>query len=754
MSLLRIWICALGLLGPQGELPGSDRPGGETTHEEAFAAGSGQDAMREELERIRLESAASNPYLRTAIVDSLRERFERLPRDPDDPRRTRLGLRLGSELLRVGRTSEAIEAYRAAVERLVASRERFSREQAADAFFQLGVAYLRLGEDENCCRTSGAESCILPIRGGGLHDDESGSRAAVEWLTRSLELAEPGTARHLEARWLLNLACMTLGTHPDGVPEELRIPADAFASDEPFPRFVDVAPDVGLTARGLAGGAAVEDFDGDGLLDLLISSSDTGQSLRLYTSDGRGRFVDRTREAGLTGIYGGLNLVIADYDDDGDVDAFVLRGAWWHADGRHPDSLLRNDGAGRFTDVTFEAGLAKDPQPSQNAAFADFDNDGDLDLFVGRESDPSNRASCALFENDGEGRFTDVADRAGVRNDAYTKGCAWGDVDGDGFPDLYLSNMGGANRLLHNEGDGTFRDVTEKAGVGAPFGGFATWFFDYDQDGALDLFAASYGGARGEPPTLADVAASYLGWNHQGEPMRLYRGDGRGGFTDVSAAQGLDLFTLTMGANFGDVDNDGYPDFYLGTGYIDYQVLVPNVMYRNRRGHGFADVTTAGGFGHLQKGHGISFADLDGDGDQDVLLRAGGGFPGDAYRCVLFENPGNAASWIKIRLVGERSNRSAIGARIRIDVVEGGEERSIHRVVGTGGSFGCNPLLQEIGLGNSGRIETLQIDWPTTRTRQVFHDLEPRRSIVVHEGSDEIETVPIRSFRFGGGEGG
>ena len=127
-----------------------------------------------------------------------------------------------------------------------------------------------------------------------------------------------------------------------------------------------------------------------------------------------------------------------------------------------------------------------------------------------------------------------------------------------------------------------------------------------------------------------------------------------------------------MGANFGDLDNDGWLDFYLGTGYPDYEGLIPNVMYRNRGGTGFADVTTAGGFGHLQKGHGVSFADLDNDGDQDVFEQMGGAYPGDGFADVLFENPGFGNHWIAVKLVGARSNRSAIGARIRVEIVERG----------------------------------------------------------------------------------
>ena len=147
----------------------------------------------------------------------------------------------------------------------------------------------------------------------------------------------------------------------------------------------------------------------------------------------------------------GLNLLQADYDNDGDLDIYVLRGAWLGQAGRHPDSLLRNDGKARFRDATFDAGLGEAHYPTQTAAWADYDNDGDLDLYVGNEVFP-----CRLFRNNGDGSFTDVAEFAGVTNDDVAKAVVWGDYDGDRYPDLYVSNFGGPNRLYHNNGDGTF----------------------------------------------------------------------------------------------------------------------------------------------------------------------------------------------------------------------------------------------------------------------------------------------------------
>ena len=369
-------------------------------------------------------------------------------------------------------------------------------------------------------------------------------------------------------------------------------------------------------------------------------------------------------------------MLQADYDNDGDVDVLVLRGAWLSRSGLHPNSLLRNNGDGTFTDVTFDSGLGEEHFPTQTASWADYDNDGDLDLYIGNETYDGVTAPCQLFRNDGDGTFTDVAREAGVENLRFAKAVIWGDYDADTFTDLYVSNLKGANRLYHNNGDGTFTDVATELGVDGPVDSFPAWFWDFDNDGALDLFVSAY------VASIGHLAAAYLGQPLDIEMARLYRGDGQGGFEDVALEQNLRRPNAPMGSNFGDLDNDGYLDFYLGTGYPDYQDVMPNVMFRNRSGESFADVTTAGGFAHLQKGHAIAFADLDHDGDQDVFEQMGGALPGDGFHDVLYENPGFGNQWIGVKLIGRQSNRSAQGARLRFDIDEGegvSTRASIHR---------------------------------------------------------------------------
>ncbi|HEU4419186.1 MAG TPA: VCBS repeat-containing protein, partial [Planctomycetota bacterium] len=325
--------------------------------------------------------------------------------------------------------------------------------------FQLGVAWMRLGETENCCRTPTQETCILPITGTGRHEKTEGSQHAIEYFEEVLRNTRPTDYWHYASRWLLDIAHMTLGTYPDAVPEAERLPDAAFAPETDFPRFHDKAPAVGLDRSGLAGGVAVDDFDGDEHLDVVVSDWSPRGQLRFYRNQRDGTFADRTEAAGLAGITGGLNLLHADYDNDGDLDLFVLRGGWWFESGRLPGSLLQNHGNGTFTDVTFAAGLGERQLPTQTGGFADFDLDGDLDLYVGSESSPRVRCASQLFLNNGNGTFTDVAVAAGVANNAYCKGVSWGDYDGDRWPDLFVSNIDGADRLYHNRGDGTFADV-------------------------------------------------------------------------------------------------------------------------------------------------------------------------------------------------------------------------------------------------------------------------------------------------------
>lgn len=623
---------------------------------------------------------------------------------------------------------------RAAVDLLAATREGLMAGTIAGDIaakigvdFHLGVACLRLGETENCCANPTTETCILPIRGGGQHTRREGSERACECFLEILRNTDPNDYWHYAAMWLLNIAHMTLGSWPEGVPAEYRLPPAAFAPEGEFPRLVNVAPAVGLDTNGTAGGVAVEDFDGDEYLDVFVTDWAPRGQAHLFRNQRDGTFADRTVAAGLAGITGGLNCVHADYDNDGDIDVLILRGGWWFEHGALPCSLLRNDGQGVFTDVTFEVGLADRREPTQTAGFADYDRDGDLDLCIGGECSPRRRCSSHLYRND-HGHFADVTAAAGVANERYCKGLVWGDVDGDHWPDLYVSNIGDDNRLYRNRGDGTFADIAAASGVTKPKDSFATWFWDFDNDGALDLFVADY------DTGVAHIASHLLGGALPFATAKLYLGDGKGGFADRTRELGFVWPTMPMGCACGDLDNDGWIDCYLGTGDPSYSSLMPNLFLRNDGGQRLQDRTMASGLGHLQKGHGVAFADFDHDGDVDLFEVVGGAFPGDAFRNVLFANPGSGNHWLTVRVVGRDSARCAIGARLCVTVRENGASRRIHRSVDPGGSFAGNPLRQTVGLGKAERIERLEVTWPKSGKTQVWENVPLDTAIRVTEG--------------------
>jgi hypothetical protein len=331
----------------------------------------------------------------------------------------------------------------------------------------------------------------------------------------------------------------------------------------------------------------------------------------------------------------------------------------------------------------------------------------------------------------------------------FIKGAVWGDFDNDGRQDLFISNLKGPNVLLHNNGPDpsgrwTFTDVALEAGVVDPVESFPAWFWDYDNDGWLDIFVSGY---RSE---IGSQAAEYLQLSHESEFPRLYRNNQDGTFSDVTDGARLNRILFAMGANFGDLDNDGYLDFYVGTGAPDFRWIIPNRMFRNADGRFFQEVTAAGGFGHLGKGHGTSFGDIDNDGDQDIYVVIGGAYEGDRSRNVLFENPGHGNRWITLKLEGVRSNRAAIGARIKITLETDDGQRNIYRTVSSGGSFGANSLQQEIGLGNATAIRTISILWPATGAVDVYRNVAMDRIYRVREGDPSLVPITLDRLRLGG----
>ncbi len=654
-----------------------------------------------------------------------------------DPRtELKARLALGDALLRAGDSAAAVTELQAL--RAWASEQRII---LAPYFIKelrqlLAVASLRLGEQENCLLNHTSESCLFPIRGGGVHQLKRGSQGALVEFAELLK----ADGQDATARWLFNIAAMTLGEYPTKVPAPWLIPAERFASDYDLKRFNDIAPQLGLNVTGHAGGSVIEDFDNDGFLDVMISSQGPLDQLRYFRNQGDGTFNERTKEAGLTGEIGGLNVIHADYNNDGFADVLVLRGGWWGEHGKYPASLLKNNGNGTFDDVTEAAGLWS-PHPTQTAAWGDYDNDGWLDLFIGHESSAQARHPSQLFRNKGNGTFSEVGASLSSSDLGFVKGATWGDFNNDDRLDLYVSIKGAANKLFRNDGKTqagkwSFTDVTAIAGVGEPLHSFATWFWDYDNDGWQDLLVAGF-----YTETLNDLGAFELEQPHKGATPRLYHNNGNGTFSDVTKAMRLDRVILAMGANFGDLDNDGWLDCYFGTGTPEFAALLPNRMFRNAGGKVFQDVTTAGGFGHLQKGHAVSFADLDHDGDEDIFEVVGGAYPGDTYQSVLFQNPGHGNRWLSLELRGTKSNRSAIGARVSVKVKTKDGARTLHRVVNAGGSFGDSPFRLHVGLGDTTAIQDVIIHWPASGQTQTLRGLQLDKFYRVSESASQAEAV-------------
>ena len=623
-----------------------------------------------------------------------------------------------------GNMEAAIENFQAAYQIAVAHGLKATE---LDLEAKLGIAHLHRGEVENRVNNQ-AKSSIFPLSPQARHKLASSSENAIKHFRKYLD-QKPND---LEVKWLLNIAYIYLGKYPHGVPKEHLISPAAFKSKEDIGRFVDVAPSLGLDTFSMSGGTIMDDFDNDGCLDVVFSSRDLCAPLQYFRNHGDGTFSDRSHPSGLSKQVGGLNILQTDYNNDGWLDIYVMRGGWTFP---IKNSLLRNNGDGTFTDVTRDSGLASPATQNQTAAWADFDNDGNIDLFLGNELYPSQ-----LFHNNGDGTFTDIATAARVDRIAYTKGVVAGDYDNDGYADLYVSNVGSENFLYHNHRDGTFTEVARLLGVEKPIASFPVWFFDYDNDGSLDLFVSSF------VQSVAEMVRGYIGLPAQAETLRLYKNTGEGSFRDVTKQVGLERAFMPMGSNFGDVDNDGFLDFYLGTGSPSFASLVPNVLFRNKEGKYFVDITASSGMGHLQKGHGIAFGDFDNDGDQDIVQEVGGAVPGDRSANALFRNPGHGNNWIRIQLVGVKTNRAALGARIKVAVErEDHTRRFIYRHVSSGGSFGASPLQQHIGLGKTVRIETLEIWWPTSKTRQVFHNLSPNQFIQIKEFEENFSQRECRT---------
>jgi VCBS repeat protein len=624
--------------------------------------------------------------------------------------------------------------------------------ESEQGLFWLAMSYMRLGEAQNCLAhlvaTAGhamggqapaglvetgqamdhAAFCSLPLR--RTHDRQQPSRRAAALFARLLDhfRPDPDTARLY--RWLLNFCYMTVGGFPGEVPRRYLIETpfvDAFygAGAErarrqySYLRFADRAQEMGVDCLGSGRGVAVEDFDNDGRLDMVVAST----RLRYFRNVG-GRFVDATAAAGLGGIVQPFTVSAADVDGDGWMDLLVTC-PFTHF------HLFLNNRDGTFRDATAASGLLAALPPDAIAAswitaWGDVNNDGKLDLFIanwafkmpflhGIMARP--RMDSKLFINNGDGTFHDGTAEFGLTDllhDRFYIGAAFGDYDRDGYEDLLLTSpLRATSVLLHNVRGRRF-EVTDLLPRQEPV--FTGSFVDVDQDGRLDIFEAGFGDARTsvEQAVFGVHAADFLTGHSS---ILLQTKDGR--FVDhPELFAGGRMPMGTMGASYGDLDNDGCLDFYLGTGNPEPWFILPHLMYLGEEVDGrctgrMANVSMLQGFGNVQKGHGIVFADFDGDGRQDVYSSLGGMWPSDQWTSQLFMNQTETAnSWVKVRLRGRRSNRFGVGAMIEVHAHRADGTpivRTYHMDSKTG--FGSAPYLAHIGLERSVAIDGVRVTW-------------------------------------------
>ncbi|HYG19509.1 MAG TPA: VCBS repeat-containing protein, partial [Ohtaekwangia sp.] len=387
-------------------------------------------------------------------------------------------------LIALGREEEAVPLLEEQVARI--NREGIKGMNKLKV--QLALAYLRAGERANCVANHSPETCILPIQGSGIHTIPEGSQNAIK-IYEELIAEFP---ENLEYRWLLNIAYMTLGEYPDGVPPGLLLPGldrDQDSTQHVKP-FQNIAASLGLDVNNMAGGVIVDDFDNDGYLDLVTSSWDLSDAIHYFRNNGDGTFADRSDESRLSTLTGGLNLLQADYNNDGFTDIFVLRGAWLRGNFcKQPNSLIKNNGDGTFTDVTTKSGLLSF-HPTQTATWNDFNNDGWLDIFIGNETWEGNASSgdhpSELYINNRDETFTNIAKQAGCEVLGFVKGVTSGDYDNDGWKDIFVSTLSGKRYLFRNQGRQgmpSFEDVTAQSGIAhGSARTFPAWFWDYDND--------------------------------------------------------------------------------------------------------------------------------------------------------------------------------------------------------------------------------------------------------------------------------
>ena len=479
-------------------------------------------------------------------------------------------------------------------------------------------------------------------------------------------------------------------------------------------KFVDVAHQMGVDKIDRGRGAAWADLDGNGSLDLFTVGISTPHGLYLRETND---FIEPNNRSSLDEIEGGWAAAIADYDNDGDFDIYVTRDAW---EGPQKNSLYSNDGKAQFTDVADEFGVL-DENDSFTAAWGDMNSDGWLDLYVANGVTGSG-ASNNLFISQSGQNFNERASNWRVADKGTSLGIALGDYDLDGDLDIYVSNVSGPNKLYRNEGE-LFTDITTIAGVENPLNGsYIPLFFDSDSDGDLDLFVSAMSYYEDVVESIKSSGETFR------NPAHLYRNDGNNVFFERAVDAGIARSFGAMGAGVGDLDNDGLADLYLANGGPLMARFEPNALFI-RRENSYLEIGQQAGVANIGKGHGVAFADVDENGALDIYLGSGGHYPGDVWANSLYLNTGPSFKGVSIQLNGANNNQFGVGANV---IVHSGTNRRLQRLDAGSGFGSTNSYSLHYGLGIHNRIDSVYISWPNDQHKMHYPKGEERNLIFYH----------------------
>ncbi len=627
------------------------------------------------------------------------------------------------------------------LDRVIDSSMPHSNEEAA-GFYQMARTLAKRGNFPESIEYY--QLALSRAANAGQRGETLREMAASHYRLGDYPEAARGFYRALEEQrspvdqWLLKVALDRWEGASIRLPEWMAFPAAEPRIDPqnpPLLAFEDMAKDWGVNRLDGNGTCAFGDFSGDKRPDLLLAGS--GTFLAAYRNEGS-RFQEVTAAAGLAKLPSGYSVNLVDYDNDGRLDVYLALNGW---SGPMPNRLLRNAGGGRFEEVSKPSG-ADDAGSGFVSLWGDLDNDGLLDLAVanGVLKDGS---VPQLYRNLGAGKFANLTRKAGLDEPpAYGAiGIALGDYDRDGDLDLFINGLQSApNRLYRNEGGFRFREVSRGAGiVQPPHNGFVAFFVDYNNDAWPDLLTTSLAPWDAVVEALKRTFLVSSPAAIHPDAVRLFRNNRDGTFTDATYAAKLFYPMGVMGAGVADLDNDGYVDFYFGTGDPQLSRLEPNRFFRNNGDGSFTDLTSYVGFARPgNKGHGVCFIDLDEDGDLEVYAQLGGHYPGDHAENAFYRNlKGNRNHWLQIDLVGAKSNRRAIGAAL---VVKAGPLTVFREVKGSEGFGSTNPYRQHFGLGANAMVDTLEVLWPSG-LKQTFRHLEADRILELGEGEAEPRRI-------------